>query len=94
MRDYKKYDVFDVVDTEEATDNIIATDWVLIEKEKQDGTKVIEARLCLIGDVEELLHKIRRKAPTVNNKSLKILLSIAVSQGWKIGTGNVERTTS
>ena len=94
LRKYKKYDVFEVVDIEDATDNIIATDWILTEKERQDGTKVIEARLGLIGDVEELLHKIRRKAPTVNNKSLKILLSIAVSQGWKIGTGNVERATS
>ena len=32
LRDYKKYDVFEVVDIEEATDNIIATDWVLIRK--------------------------------------------------------------
>ena len=94
LRKYKKYDVFEVVDIEDATDNIIATDWVLTEKERQDGTKVIEAKFCLIGDVEELLHKIRRKAPTVNNKSLKILLSIAVSRGWKIGTGNVETATS
>ena len=94
LRKYKKYDVFEVVDIEDATDNIIDTDWILIEKERQDGTKIIEARMCLMGDVEELLHKIRRKAPTVNNKFLKILLSIAVSRGWKIGTGNVERTTS
>ena len=51
LRDYKNFDVFDVVDTDEATDNIIATDWVLIEKEKQDGTKVIKARFCLKGDM-------------------------------------------
>ena len=83
-----------MVDIGDATDVIIDTDWILMEKERQDGTKTIEARMCLMGDVEELFHKIRRKTPTANNKSLKILLSIAVSRGWKIGTGNVERTTS
>ena len=68
MRDYKKYDVFDVVDTDEETDNIIDTDWVLIETEEQDGTKVIKVRLCLTGDREETLHKICREAPTANNR--------------------------
>ena len=94
MKNLKKYDVFEVVDIWDATDIIVDTDWILMEKERQDGTKIIEARMCLMGDVEELLHKIRRKTPTVNNKSLKILLSIAVSRGLKIGKGNVERTTS
>ena len=46
-----------------------------MEKERQDGTKTIEAKICLVGDVEELIHKIRKKTPTTNNKSLKILLS-------------------
>ena len=71
----------EVVEIEEATDNIISTEWILVEREKQDGSKTIEARMCLAGQVEELLHKIRRKTSTPNNKSLKILLSIAVSQG-------------
>ena len=50
--------MFDVVDSNDATDNIIATGWVLIEKEKHDGTKVTKARLCLRGDMEKSLHKI------------------------------------
>ena len=91
LRDYKNLDVFDVVDIDEATNDIIATKWILIEKEKQDGTKVIKARLCLMGNMKESLHKICNEVPTVNNKSLKILLSIAVSQGWEIRTCDVER---
>ena len=86
LRDYKNLEVFDVVDIDEATNDIIATEWILIEKEKQDGTKVIKARLCLMGNMKESLHKICNEVPTVNNKSLKILLSIAVSQGWEIRT--------
>ena len=91
IKNYKKYDVVEVVDIEEATNNIISTNWILVEKEKQDGSKTIEARMCLAGQIEELIHKIRRKISTPNNKSLKILLSIAVCQGWKIRTGNLER---
>ena len=64
---------------------------VLIEKEKHDGTKVTKARLCLRGDMEKSLHTICRESPTVNKMSLKILLSIAVSQGWVIKTCDVER---
>ena len=73
------------------TDNIIATEWVLIEKEKHDGTKVTKARMCLRGDMEKSLHKICRESPTVNKMSLKILLFIAVSLGWAIKTCDVER---
>ena len=91
LRDYKNFEVFDVVDSDEATNNIIATEWVLIEKEKHDGTKVTKARLCLRGDMEKSLHTICRESPTVNKMSLKILLSLAVSQGWVIKTCDVER---
>ena len=34
LRDYENFEVFDVVDNDEATDNIIATEWVLIEKKE------------------------------------------------------------
>ena len=44
-----------------------------------------------MGNMKESLHRICKQIPTVNNKSLKILLSIAVSQGWEIRTCDVER---
>ena len=73
LRNYKNFDVFDAVDTDEATDNIIATEWVLIEKEKQDGTKVIKARLCLTGDMEESLHKCGKSISSVRPDSMRSL---------------------
>ena len=60
LRDYKNFEAFDLVDSEEASNNIIATEWVLIEKEKHDGTKVTKARLCLRGDMEKSLHRISK----------------------------------
>ena len=89
LKNYRKFDVIEVTNIEEATGNIIPTEWILIEMEKQDGFRTVEARLCLVGKTEKLLQKIDRKAPNPNNKSLKILLSLAVSQGWNIETSNI-----
>ena len=47
LKDYENYEVFEVVDESEATRNVISTEWVLVEKERQDGSKIIKSRLCL-----------------------------------------------
>ena len=91
LKDYENYEVFKIVEESEANNNVISTEWVLVEKEKPDGSKVIKSRLCLRGDLEKSLHQICRESPTVNKMSLKILLTIAVSQGWNIKTCDVER---
>ena len=37
LKDYESYKVFEVVQDSEANNNVIATKWVLVEKEKPDG---------------------------------------------------------
>ena len=92
LRDYENYGVFDIVDCDKHNQtNIISTEWVLVEKERMDGSKVVKARLCLRGDQEDALHKIPRESPTVNKISVKLLLTLAVSQGWDLRTCDVER---
>ena len=90
LRDYENFEVFEVVDRPDS-DNIISTEWVLVEKEKQDGTKVTKARLCIRGDQEQALHNIPRESPTVNKISVKLLVTLAISQGWDIRSCDVER---
>ena len=90
LNDYDNFEVFDVVDTPDS-DNVIATEWVLVEKEKMDGTKVVKARLCLRGDQEKSLHRIPRESPTANKISIKLMVMLAVSQGWDVRTCDVER---
>ena len=63
----------------------------MVERKNRDGSKIVGARLSLVGEVEELLRKIHKKTSTSNDKSLKILLSVAVSREWKIKTGNLEK---
>ena len=90
LRDYDNFEVFEVVDMPD-NDNIISTEWVLVEKEKMDGTKVVKARLCIRGDQEKALFNIPRDSPTVNKISVKLLVTLAVSQGWDIRSCDVER---
>ena len=90
LRDYDNFEVFEVVDMPDS-DNIISTEWVLVEKEKMDGTKVVKARLCIRGDQEKALFNIPRDSPTVNKISVKLLVTLAVSQGWDIRSCDVER---
>ena len=79
LRQYENLNVFEVIDINEAESEVIATEWVIMEEEDQEGAKEIRARLCLVGNMKESLHKICKQIPTVNNKSLKILLSIGRS---------------
>ena len=90
LRDYDNFEVFEVVDRPDS-DNIISTEWVLVEKEKLDGTKMVKARLCIRGDQERALSNIPRDSPTVNKISIKLLVTLAVSQGWDIRSCDVER---
>ena len=91
LRQYENLGVFEVIDINEAESEVIATEWTIIEEQDQEGAKKIKARLCLVGNMKESLHKICKQIPTVSNKTLKILLSIAVSQGWEIRTCDVEK---
>ena len=91
LKDHENFGMLDMVDKDDATDNIIATEWVPIKKEEHDGTKETKASLCPRGDMEKAFNKICEESPTVNRMSLKILLSIAVSQGWATKTCDGER---
>ena len=90
LKDFQNYDVYEVVDKPE-NKNIIGTEWVLVEKEKPDGSIVTKARLCLRGDQEQGIHLIPRESPTVNKISVKILVTLAISQGWDVRSCDVER---
>ena len=91
LRQYENLNAFEVIDISEAESKVIATEWTIIEEQDPVGVKKIKARLCLVGNMKESLHKICKQIPTVSNKTLKILLSVAVSQGWEIRTCDVEK---
>ena len=90
LDDFSNYDVYDIVDRPENT-NIISTQWVLVEKDRPDGSTVTKARLCIEGNFEENRHLIPVDSPTVNPISVKLIATIGVSCGHTFQTADVQR---
>ena len=90
LNDFDNYDVYEVVDRPQGV-NIIDTQWVLVEKERMDGSKVTKARLCMRGDQELNKHLIPVDSPTTNKISVRLLLTLAVALGWDVSTADIER---
>ena len=92
LDDFSNYDVYDIVDRPtEPGANIISCQWVLVEKEKPDGTTVTKARLCVEGNLEQNKHLVPVDSPTVNPISVRLLATIGASQGHVFQTADVQR---
>ena len=61
--------------------NIVSTTWVVTEKDKDDK-KIIKARLCARGFEEKT--DFRRDSPTISKRSLRIMLAVIVTKGWRV----------
>ena len=90
LQDFIDFDVYDIVD-EPDSENIIGTEWVLVEKDAPGGGKRVKARLCCRGDLEANKHLIPVSSPTANKISIKILLTVAASQGKDVRMNDVQR---
>ena len=90
LQDFSDFDVYDIVDLPKDV-NVIGTEWVLVEKEGNEGNKVVKARLCARGDLEAGKHMIPVNAPTANKVTIKLLLVLAASRGYDVRTNDVRR---
>ena len=81
----EKFDSYDVY--EEVPDDgqkALGCRFVLTEKFKNDE-KVTKARLCIRGDQEDT-GSIRTDSPTVKKSNIKLLLTVAATEGWDVKT--------
>jgi len=84
LRNFEDYNVYEVVDRPN-NENIIGTQWVLVDKEIPGENKLKrKARLCMRGYEEENVEKIPKDAPTVNRININLMLTEAVRQGYKL----------
>ena len=90
LSNFKTFDVYEEVSRPKAG-NLISTQWVIVDKQKEDGSIVRKARLCMRGDTEKNKHLIPVDSPTVNKITLKLMLTIAKSKGWEIRCSDVSR---
>ena len=84
----KKFDDFKVF--EEVPDNgqfRLGTNWVITEKEKE-GMVVVKARLTIRGDQEDV-GGVRTDSPTIKKGNIRILLTVAAKEKWKLKSSDV-----
>ena len=81
LSNWYKFDAIEEVEDEEQTR--ITGRWVVSKKQDHDGMKTkFKARWCLRGFQEP--ERPRSDSPTVSKESLKLLLTIAANEGWKL----------
>ena len=90
LENFTTFDVYEEV-TKPADAHVITTQWVIVDKETEDGKIVRKARLCMRGDNEKNKHLIPTDSPTVNKITLKLMLTIAASKGWEIRCSDISR---
>ena len=73
------------------TGQVIPTDWVILEKENEDKTITIKARLVMRGDLERNKHLIPTDSPTINKVTLRLIMAIAAAKGWNIQCSDITR---
>ena len=67
----------------EEKEDVIGSTWVVVWKGDQE-TGRYKARLCARGDRERQVNNLRTDSPTVMKSNLRIILTLAASNAWKI----------
>ena len=81
MLNWKEIEVFSEV--ENTGQKTISLRWVVTEKLSSDNKPVVKARLVARGFEESMLEEQRRDSPTCTKDSLRMVLSVVASKGWK-----------
>ena len=85
---YKDFEAVEEIDDEGQFR--IPIRWVITEQ-KEDGKGVpYKARLCMRGDREKGKETIRADSPTVAKESIKIALTVAANEGFKVRSGDIK----
>ena len=85
LKNYKDFQVYEVVPDEGQIR--IRHNWVITQKQDEDGTLIVKARLCGRGDEE--MELLRTDSPTISKMSLKIVFALSAQFNWKTESGDV-----
>ena len=89
MKSMQHFGVFEEVDVDkvpaELLDTAISTRWVKVRK--TDGT--LSTRLVVRGYTQEVADKDETFASTPSLATLRLLLTLTVSKGWSVSTGDI-----
>ena len=80
LEHFETFDVYEEVEKPKEG-NVISTQWVIVEKETEDGKVVRKARCCMRGDKEKDKHLIPTDSPTVNKNCFETDVNTRCHQG-------------
>ena len=90
FKEIEKYESFEAF--EEVADNgqeRLPVKWVVSRHEMDGKNQPLKARLCIRGDLEREKDKVRSDSPTAGKDTIKIALSIAANEGFKIKSADI-----
>ena len=83
LHNFKVHEVYKEVNIEEATTPLITTRWTFSEKEDNDKNMYVKARLVMRGFQDIDKDKVASESPTAHVESLKVMLSILPTMGYR-----------
>ena len=87
IQNHIKFGTFEILDVNSLTpkqkQNIIPSTWAVVWKGTDTDGKY-KARLCARGDLEPNVDEIRTDAPTSSKDFIRLLLTVAASNSWKL----------
>ena len=83
---WKKHKVYEEVENKHQ--DCISVQWVITQK-YIDAKRVVKARLVARGFLESS-ENIKKDSPTASKESIRLLLTMAVSYGWSLGSLDVK----
>ena len=88
LEKFKSFNAYKEVDYEGQYH--IPVKWVVTEQKLDGKNQPFKSRLCIRGDKELGKEDIRADSPTASKDSLKIALSIAANEGFKLKCGDIK----
>ena len=86
LENWKELEVYEEV--ENKNQEYITTRWIVTEKSSEDLRKV-KARLVARGFQEDS-SDLRKDSPTLSRESMRIMICIAISNGWKVNSIDIK----
>ena len=86
LQNWSNFEVY--TEVQDNGQNALSTRWVVTEKPLPGGEKVVKARLVVRGFEEE--EKVQSDSPTASKSSLRMVMAVVASEGWKCETIDIK----
>ena len=88
-----KYKSFNAIEeVEDEGQRCVPTKWVITDQKSSGKNEPYKARMCIRGDLEKGKEDVRSDSPTASKDAIKLALTIAANEGFKVKSGDIKST--